>query len=156
MNSKVKAYTLMEMIIVMIVSVIIVSMVFVVFMKVNVLAVNLKKMYNKNFQLMLFNKLLDDDVFQAHKIVKTDQGFQCIVGSEVREYVVTHQLIRKQNQLVDTFSLIVLPQVNYTFVREGSSFISEIEINAQFEQEPVNLLYTKEYGADILMNEEHE
>ncbi len=154
-NRHIKAYTFIEMIIVMVISAIIVSMAFIVFSKVDTLSLQLKKMYQANFQLVLMDKLIYSDFEQADRVVKTTEGFECVYKNESHAYNFNDgMLIRTQGHQRDTFSLINEMTIEYTFTNNREVLIKDLMMKGVYEDEDIRLLYSKAYGADVLVNDD--
>jgi hypothetical protein len=145
----------MEMIVVMIISAIVVSMAYVVFTKVNVLSMKLRLLYQANYRLILFDKLLYTDVAHAEYIQKTAEGFICVYKQEQHEYRIQEDIIRIQGSQTDTFAFFKDVVVQYAYLNDKNSIVKAITIEALSDEEAIHLLYAKEYGADVLVND-HE
>lgn len=141
------------MIVVMIISTIIVSMSFVVFSKIDQLSVSLRKLYQANYQLALLDKLIYSDIEQAEKIIKTEEGFACILKNEIRHYHISDVIIRTQETQVDTFGFINKMNINYQYTNDKNVLIKGMTLQGEYDEENMNLVYHKEYGADILVND---
>ena len=149
---KLNAYTLIEMIIVMIISAIIVSMAYVVFSKVNVLSIRLKNLYQENYKAVLLDKLLYADFEHAQKIVKIPNGFICEYEKEKHKYFISDIIVRVQQAQIDTFDFVKELTVDYTYTNENQLLVKRVKLQGIYEEEDLMLLYTKEYGADIFVN----
>jgi len=152
-STHIKAYTLMEMIVVMIISAIIVSMAYVVFTKVNVLAITLKKLYQANYQVVLLDKLVYADIEHADRVVKTADGFVCEFKNEKHTYHISDVIVRTQQHQIDTFAFIKDINMVFTFLSERETVIKTVKIEGVYEEEELNLFYAKEYGADVYVND---
>lgn len=149
----IKAYTLIEMIIVMIISAIIVSMAYIVYTRVNVIAMNLKNSFNSHYQVALLDKLIYADFQQADKVIKTAEGFICEFDHETHEYQLSDRIIRIQRSQIDTFSFIQDVNYDFEYTNANNYVIKSFKIKGLYLDEEIVLWYMKEYGADIMVND---
>jgi prepilin-type N-terminal cleavage/methylation domain-containing protein len=149
--NKVKAYTLMEMIVVMLISSIIVSMSYTVFSKMIVLNKRVGEIYKKNYSVILFNRLLVTDFLCSEQVIKAPDGFSCQYKDHTVFYELNDQLIRKQYSLSDTLLSMASTTIAYEYVDSNKTIVKGIVISGEYDQESLNMTFYKEYGSDLLM-----
>jgi hypothetical protein len=149
--NKINAHTVMEMIVVMIISSVVVTMSYTVFSKIVLLNHKVGDIYTKNYNVMLFNRLLAADFIKADVIRKEADGFSCVYKDHTVVYDLKGQLIRKQYLLVDTLFSVVDADIEYQYVDQAKSIVKGIIVSGNHDQQPIRMIYAKEYGSNLLM-----
>ncbi|HSZ72321.1 MAG TPA: hypothetical protein VK750_06560 [Cytophagaceae bacterium] len=148
---KLRAYTVMEMIVVMLISSIIVTMSYSIYTKIFSLKQKVGDMYGHNYNMVLFNRLLTTDVLQSELIQSDDSGFSFLYKDHEVKYVFDEVLVRKQATITDTLTSLTGCTIEFNYVDTTHHVIKEIRISGQYDGEDVSMVFNKSYGADFLM-----
>jgi prepilin-type N-terminal cleavage/methylation domain-containing protein len=149
--NNIKAYTIMEMMVVMIISSVVVTMSYAVFSRVVLLNQKVGVIYHKNYNVILFNRLLSADFFNSEKVIKEPYGFSCHYKDHVVSYELNEYLCRKQDVVSDTLQSLLNTAIEYEYMDSEKKIIKAMVISGDYDQQPLRMLYQKPYGSDLLM-----
>lgn len=149
--SKLKAYTISELVVVMVLTAIVISIAGSVFLMI-------KKQYSmyqtknrKCYDLSLFTYLINRDIENAEQITWADNELNLIQSS--KEYVYGFEdeyVTRQQLQLIDTFYFKTI-DLNIKFL-ENTSWVTHFSCDLQFENKIHSLYLHKKYTPNTLLN----
>ncbi len=152
---KLKAYTVMEVIVVMIISAIVISICYTSFDIISSQYRTYKEHNEKVNRSLLLDVLLNKD-FNACEAVKiTDEGFECAYrGKKIYYEISETKLIRMEEQVTDTFA-VSSGTITFGFlgkeVSTPGAFVSSLSFTTLEKEMEQHYFYSKEYGADFLM-----
>ncbi|MBC7488003.1 MAG: prepilin-type N-terminal cleavage/methylation domain-containing protein [Cytophagaceae bacterium] len=149
--NKVKAYTVMEMIVVMIISSIVITMSYAVFTRVVLLNHKVGDIYRKNYNVILFNRLMTVDFVNSEQVLKDAYGFSCVYKDHTVFYEINDFLSRKQSIVTDTLFSLTNTEIEYEYIDKDKKIIKSIIVSGKADQQPLKLIYHKLYGSDLLM-----
>jgi hypothetical protein len=156
--NKICAYTIMEMVIVMLLSGIVISISFKSFDILSKSYMDFKGSQDTIAQYATLDRLLTLDFMRCREVRKTEDGLDLIfTGSKIQYTILPDLLLRRQASLTDTFKLVA-ENISLKFKKnecktEGH-LVDEFLFEDNYRQELETYHYTKQYGADILMREE--
>ncbi len=155
---KAKAFTLMELLVSMLISGIVISIIYLSYEIIYKQYEEYKKTNQKITQTLLLNTLLKTDFLQSHYILNKEKGLVFIdkenhgIGYQFEELYV----LRKVNEVQDTF-FIAAKEISIKFQNEKQEvplgLIDELIFDATILDEQEHFHYQKNYGADVLMEE---
>lgn len=154
---KLKAYTIMEMTVVMFISAIVMSIAFKSYYLLSSSFVDFKRRYQRVGEVAMLDRLITLDFVRSREVVKTDEGFDCVFEENKINYVLFPEFIlRNQMGVEDTF--FVNPEsIQYKFldevVEEEGKIMNELIFENMVEGETQYFQYKKEYGSDKLMEQ---
>lgn len=154
---KLKAYTIMEMTVVMFISAIVMSIAFKSYYLLSSSFVDFKRRYQRVGEVAMLDRLITLDFVRSREVVKTDEGFDCVFEENRINYVLFPEFIlRNQMGVEDTF--FVNPEsIQYKFldevVEEEGKIMNELIFENMVEGETQYFQYKKEYGSDKLMEQ---
>lgn len=137
--------------VVMLISSIVITMSYAVFTRVVILNHKVGEIYHKNYNVILFNRLLSADFLNSEKVTKDSYGFSCHYKDRVVTYELNEQLYRKQALVYDTLQSVLNTDIVYEYIDQEKQIIKGIIISAEYDQQPFKMIYQKEYGSDLLM-----
>ena len=154
-RKRIRAFTLQEMVVVLLLSAILTGFAYYAFMAVQ--QYYQKYTYKSSFveQVKRLDFLLNQDTRKSKVVRKTESGFVCVYKNHEVDYVFEEEVIlRKQNMVVDTFyctnlELTCLMKKN-TPVLNGH-LLDELSLTMNISNEPLHFRLKKKYAADILM-----
>lgn len=155
-SNRLKSFTLMEVVIVMLISVTVLGIAYLAFSIVNKQLLNYKQTSEKINETMLFCKLVRKDISNANWIYKTAAGFSCRNDSSQVEYEINDSLILRISVITDSLKLKTTPPSFYyqeKEVVESGDIIDEFKIDIIAENERIITVSEKKlYDARSLMS----
>ena len=145
------AYTVMEMIVVMIISSIVITMSYAVFTRVVVLNHKVGDIYRKNYNVILFNRLMTVDFVNSEQVMKDPYGFSCVYKDHTVFYEMNDYLSRKQSVVADTLFSLSNTEIEYEYIDKDKTIIRSIIVSGEADQQALKLVFHKTYGSDLLM-----
>lgn len=153
---KLKSFTLIEMVIVMIISGIIISIAYFSFF---IIAQRFNSFSSSSRSLMeigTLNNLLAEDFNDAKSVnVEGDEILVIKDSSSIHYLFEEEYILRQQESLIDTFKLIAEKKKYYLNNREFFLYagkIDELEFNCEYNKELFYFHFKKNYGADQLIH----
>jgi hypothetical protein len=158
MNKKTKAFTVIELVIVTLLS---------------ALTVTIAYKGNEIFQQMFFsfrakeketsgiiflNRMITTDINQATCIYKTDEGFSCYQKGKEIYYIITDDYIVRNYLITDTF-FIATRNIDCTFEKRQTGpeqLADRISFIGSMHEDTLYFDYSKRYAADVLMKFDHD
>jgi prepilin-type N-terminal cleavage/methylation domain-containing protein len=160
LNRKIKAFTLIELVVTMVISSIVVMLAFTCYEITYKQYLNFRKSNNTVTQVILFNSLFKQDVLLSDLVSKTDDNDITLRMNDsvsVNYSFGSNYILRKYNELTpDTFpitSVTVKEQFQNNLVDENG-LVDDITISGVVRGENVFFSCSKEYDADLLMKQE--
>ncbi|MAY21687.1 MAG: hypothetical protein CMC74_02805 [Flavobacteriaceae bacterium] len=156
---KIKAFTILEIVISMAVMAIIITMVYLVYIFFTKNTSEYASMLTENFEMELFYSLLKEDFYKSDKVlVQEDNGFLVVYydQSEVSYYSKAGFLFREIQNKKDSIPLGYL-EVNTLFEKpmQGTeNLVQSVSINSELLQQGVPLFVFKEYPSNYLRTRE--
>ena len=141
----------MEMMVVMIISSVVITMSYAVFTKVVVLNHKVGEIYRKNYNVILFNRLIASDLIAAEQVVKDSYGFSCLYKDHKVSYELNEQLCRIQTTVSDTLFTVYETEIEYEYINKAKNIIKTIVVTGQYDQQPIRMVFHKQYGSDLLI-----
>jgi prepilin-type N-terminal cleavage/methylation domain-containing protein len=159
MNKKLKAFTLMELIVGLIISSVVIAMAATGFRIVDVQFMEYKKTNGRAQQWTTLEYLLQKDVSSCTRLEKLDES--TFVTRYTLKDIVYRQnsgaIIRTQDKLTDTFNIGLSKMEISLFNNRGlteKGLIQKLELEMKTSEEPQVYYITKKYSAQTMMNEE--
>ncbi|MFN3402664.1 MAG: prepilin-type N-terminal cleavage/methylation domain-containing protein [Cytophagaceae bacterium] len=152
--NKIKSFTVLEMLIVMLLSGITISAAYAIFSIFFIKYNSFNHTSEENYKIMLLQKLLKEDIDKAEKILKADNGFKCIFPQKTTLYTFEKEYILRQSIVSDTFYCKV-NEFNCYFGKEEvleGGLIDRVNAGIEYNKNKMNLYYQKQYAADQLIN----
>ncbi|MGZ4055068.1 MAG: prepilin-type N-terminal cleavage/methylation domain-containing protein [Bacteroidia bacterium] len=152
-----KAFTLMELLIGMIVSCIVIGFGYGAYSLIYKQFLSYKKMKEETMEVAQFKSVMSNDIFAADQLCKEDN--KIVLKQEKMNLLYEFDnsfILRKVNGLTDTFK-ISTSDINpvYTFEnRENNELISSFFFSANVLNEDEVFNFSKEYSAKTLMESE--
>lgn len=155
--NKLKAYTIVEMIVTMLITSVTISIAYSSFRIINGQFGQYKTRSHRNYELVLLDKFMMKDFTNALRIIKNADGYSCQYQDKIINYEFEDSFILRKSNLTDTFKLKIV-EPKFYFMNEEEfvpgSLIDKVEFTGIIEDESLPFLYKKEYGADILLEKE--
>jgi len=152
---RIKSYTVIEMLVVMLVSAISIGITYSCYTIVSKQYSSYKKKSEELSRFILLDRLLCKDFSECKKVQRTQEGIDCISTDKVIKYGFYENYILRRGEGIDTFRLGIMEDMaaKYATASENipGNIIDELEVNVVYEQENIYFYHQKKYGADILM-----
>lgn len=158
MNKRLKAVTVIELAIALLISAIVIGVAYNSMDVFERLYHRFQANNDKNYQLVVFNKIIKSDLDKADVIYKNGSGIllkKKEVDWIIYEWYPDYILRNKIHSDSDTFYLqSLLSKVSFNNLEQhiDNQVIDQIEIEITKEKETLNAIFTKKYGADIYIN----
>ncbi|HEX8545810.1 MAG TPA: hypothetical protein VF691_02550 [Cytophagaceae bacterium] len=157
---KILAYTIMEMIIVMLLSSVVFTIAFKSFEIISSHYITYKNNVDEIGDFSLLDRLISNNCLQSKKIERTTDGLDFIFETNRISYeFAPDYILRIQAGVLDTF---FLESISYKLlfmnkeVLEENNLIDEISLEGKVKGELRNFNYFKQYAANELMLEENK
>lgn len=159
MKSRLKSFTLIEVMTVMLLSSIVISTAMLSYDLINRQFVSYSKMNEKLLQAVKLNTLLNVDFFKAQYIRFSNEEIQFIQQEQngISYQFQTDYITRTMGDAVDTFFISVQNMEAMMLkekVEQGEKLIDELSFEVVSENEIKKIHFQKKYGADMLMSME--
>jgi Tfp pilus assembly protein PilE len=155
--NKIKAYTIVEMIVTMLITGVTISIAYSSFRIINGQFGQYKARSQRNYEVVLLDKFMMKDITEAVRVVRNTNGFSCLYIDKTIDYTFESTYILRKSTLADTFNINVL-EPKFTFMDEEEfvpgALVDRVEFAGVIEDETIPFIYIKEYGADILLDKE--
>jgi type II secretory pathway pseudopilin PulG len=155
MKRKIKAYSLIELMVGMVLSTFIIAVAYQGYLLFSRQLISFKLNSEQNANFSSMDRLLFSDFMNSEVVRKEKDIVVCMLKDKIVRYQWSHQnLLRNQGTLTDTFQLDI---INLRFGMDNrkvaqSGLIDEIVVEGIFKQDSVLLHYKKQYGADVFVN----
>ena len=156
MKTKLKAFTILELLVVLSLGVIVTGIAYSIYSIVSKQYLIQNANNSKNYSLTLLSRLISRDIGNSERVLSTDYGFSCINGTNAPiEYTVKDAYVLREGQnRKDTFYLTELKAhyyFNKTEIMVRDLLLDEIQITGNSSNEPLFFGTKKVYGSDIWM-----
>lgn len=148
MNSKARAYTLLEVTVAMVIAAVCIGVVYSAYLVVTKSYMNFDERNRGLSELLLADKLLKKDFLNARKINRIEDGIKVELDSVTINYRFTEQILRNHNdRRIDTFN-VDIKEIEYYFEgRTAESLVDELKLTVTPDGKVVSLIYEKLYCA---------
>ena len=154
MTGKLRAYTILEVTVAMLLSAVSIAIAYTAF---SILNKSYKGFDSRNKELaefVLADKLLKRDFSEAKRLTRSETGIIMQLDSGIISYDFNEEyILRDQYGLrTDTLHLATIER-RFTFEQEESnvdSLVDKVQLNTVAGKEPVSLVYSKMYSAEDL------
>jgi prepilin-type N-terminal cleavage/methylation domain-containing protein len=158
---RINAFTLIELVVVMLISAIVFAMVFYAYSTVVRFQISQGKNNSTNQEYRTLNMLLENDFLSSDELIqKNDYELLCVfkrdreVTYRFSDNFITRSFYGDVN-LTDTFFVKSdQPYITMKYLREQQDLVNELTINIIADGNGLLLHYKKEYSPDILINKQ--
>lgn len=151
---KQKAFTLLEMIVVMMLMALITGISFYAYQIISSQYHSYQLSMNQNNQLLLFQKTVIQDISKSEYLEKTAEGFQCIFPEATIKYNYAGDSVIRTINVSDTFFFKIQNDsasfFNKTTLSVGD-VIQKLNFTVTIDGDTLYYVFAKDYGADVLM-----
>ena len=155
-KNKIKAYTILELLITMVVTSIIVSILYLLFLTLS----QRYEAFNRNeFEvttISLFKNTIKRDFYRSDFLLLNTKELKCIRNGEAVIYSFGEKFIKrkaKKNNIVDTFTIKV-KQIDPVFINDNKlKLLKRIALKVDFLGREIGVHLSKDYASDILINQ---
>ena len=156
---KLKAFTLLELLIAMVISSIVVAFGYSVYSLMYKQYLSYKKTKTEIVKTMQFNTVLTNDFYNSEEITFSENTIAIFrKNNEPLIYTFNDNFIlRKANEITDTFKIATTNiQEKFVFKNESypSTLIAKFSFDSQLSWDVQHFLFTKNYSAATLLNKE--
>jgi len=155
---RIKSYTIIEMLVVMLISALSIGITYTCYILVTKQYLSYKKNSDELAQVFLMDKLLTRDIAGSKKIERTSEGLQCYFQREIISYEFTDSYVLRHAAIVDTFHISIPEETSFKWFDKieniPGNLVDEVSFAATYKEEKINFYYKKQYGADVLMTME--
>jgi Tfp pilus assembly protein PilE len=162
MNNKLKAFTIIEVTIAMMASAILILIVYTAF---SIISNAYRAFYKKNNEisgLVQFDRLMNKDFSKAKRILRTERGVLLVNDTDSTIYIIDTAYIVRNHKIIDTFkvkvdsSLTLFENQPVSLLSRDTAMnrIDQLEIQLNFNNQPVNLQYHKTYSSSNLIQQD--
>jgi prepilin-type N-terminal cleavage/methylation domain-containing protein len=155
MRSRLKGYTILEILMAMIISSIVLISAYSGMEKISFLYKNFRIKNEIINEVTLLNRILMHDISKSSYISEGNNSINCIYFDKKIEYIFNDNCVIRKSPLADTFN-IPTSDMTLSFVKDGSGeatlFVNELNFVRTDKDEKYTLHYYKNYGADALIN----
>ncbi len=149
----------MEMIVTMLIAGITISMAYSSYKIISGQFGQYKANSQRNYDLILFNKLLLKDFLNSSRVIRKSDGLRCEYEDKTIDYFFENRYVIRKSEITDTFK-IVISNPKFYFLNE-ENFVPEVLIDkVGFDgiigEDILPFIYKREYGADVLIEKEKE
>jgi prepilin-type N-terminal cleavage/methylation domain-containing protein len=156
--NKVKGYTVIEMLVVMLISAISIGVTYTTYRIFARQYLTYKHNSEDIAQYVLLDRLLSTDFLKSDKVLKTGDGLLIQLKlREVRYEFGEEYILRRDQSLVDTFK-IQPTGVSYWWDGQEQHvpdrLVDQLKFESTYKEEKLDYVFLKKYGADAWMYEE--
>lgn len=154
---KIKAYSLVELLVVMVIGSITIAVAYQGYILFYKQYLSFKISSGKNAEVSTLETLLLSDMEDSKEVKKSGNGIVCFYKDKQILYSWSEDFItRKQFSVIDTFKLKNVDLKIKFNSKDGieNTIIDELQFNWVNESEQFPFIFHKQYGADVLINEE--
>ena len=161
LNSKVSSFSMIEMLVTMILSSMVVGTIYMVYYTVNSYQVTLTKKYTDVQALndFYFVTMRDFDRSDYVEVVNGNEVKCTVKGTDTKVWYSLYQdqIVRTQKSRTDTTSFVI-QSVNFFMGGKEitNGLIDEVRMNVAILNNPVELVFVKQYDAAALINNQSE
>ncbi|WP_396591872.1 type II secretion system protein J [Allomuricauda sp. R78024] len=151
MKNTIKAFTIMEVLINMLISSIIIGMVYFTYVSyIKQLSFFRKDVEEKN-HLNRFVFQLKSDFYSAEKVLSKPKSFQIVLYNteNINYKMLGEQLVREQKKNQDSLHIQSVSLHTIKHLQSQEELIQRVSINAYLFDEPIELVITKDYPTII-------
>jgi prepilin-type N-terminal cleavage/methylation domain-containing protein len=152
--NKLKAFTLLELIIVMVLMALVTGIAFQAYQIVSSQYHSYQQNVYRDNELMLFENTLQRDFSSSAYVKKTETGIQCIRPDKTVEYTFAGDYVLRTIDIPDTFHIHAAHDSTSFYAKGNLSqgdFVQKLGFTVNVKEELLPYLFVKEYGADVLM-----
>jgi hypothetical protein len=159
-SAKLKAFTIMEVTIVMLVSAIVIAITYTAFSIVN----RSLRAFNRQHQdmaiVLQLDRVLRIDIDRAELMLRDTDGVILKNSSRTIKYQFVSDYVLRKELSIDTFKVKIdsisttfeNKQVNVTEERQDESRVDELDVNIHLQNENIPYYYHKQYSSENLIN----
>ncbi|MBC7387673.1 MAG: hypothetical protein H7329_00540 [Opitutaceae bacterium] len=160
MKKRLPSYTLLELVVVMLLTTIVAS---IVFLTLNILEVSLKKFKSESETLLkmgLLKRLLTQDFLESSQIINITDGL--IINTQSGNVIYNFKptsISRTKAGVADSFYLKTSPLIKKFYsepIEMPNYIINELNFEIYCKNEVFTYIVKKQYGADMLMSWERD
>lgn len=153
---KVRAFTLMELLVGMIVSTIVIGFGYGVYSLIYKQYSSYRTIKKEVVDAMQLNSTLNTDFAGAELISFTDNKLTIDRKNNLSLYYnfTDSYILRKENEITDTFKIIPASVTAGFIFADAKAVVSDLSFDSKVLGEPAHFVFTKQYSAEILMNYE--
>ena len=150
-----KAFTLIEMVVVMLLSSVVMGIVVSSYQIINKQLLFFRKGSSELLEQARLKTLIGKDFIKSDKIYSISNGINCINGTDTIAYSFNeNEIIRSFQTVLDTFHINVTESIIillYDWDATKYPLISDLILSVTHKKKERNFHYNKTYGADVLM-----
>lgn len=147
---KVKAFTLFELLIGMVISSIVIASSYFVYNLIYIKYLDYKEIRLNLVNFASFNAELEDNFYRSKSIKRNDKELSFEFDNKTIYFEFLDSIIiRKESQVLDTFRISV---ENFEFVENTEGLVSFVQFNSRLFDENCDLYFIKKYCAEELIN----
>lgn len=154
--NKLKAYSIIEMMVVMLISMIIIGIAYNGYLFFYKQFLHFQDSSDKVANDYLFNRLMQSDISDCHFILKKSKGMDCHFGGKKIVYEWNESyILRKDNLSLDTFYFHSIKNIAFTILEKPSmenQLVDEVIFEDHRDERHYTFRYRKQYGADVFIN----
>jgi hypothetical protein len=153
--TKIKAYTISEMLVVMLLSAIVISVAYTVLNIFNLQYLNYKNTRDDIYNLDLLDRLMVVDFSNADNIIKDENRYIFNFPARQVTYAFSDSLIsRTENQVEDRFEFQTkgVSALFFKIEVQPLALVDELRFEIVIKDQNFNFHYQKLYAADVLLN----
>lgn len=152
---RLKAFTVIEMLVVMLISTIAIGIAYASYRIVQGQFQTYKKSSSEISDYLVLDKLITKDFLESDKVFRTSSGFEMIFSDKKIAYEEYEGNLLRKSIVVDTFK-IQLSELNASLKTKSenlpNALIDQVIITCAYKETPIQFLYSKEYGAAVWVN----
>lgn len=150
--NKLKAYTILELVMVMLLSAIVISFAYGSYRVVSGMFTRFKQANEQTNQLALLEKLLRQDFLQADYLTQNERELSCFYPDKRIVYTFEEDHVLRYNRLSDTF--FVKPEaIQVEQILAGDQMlVNQLSLSIRAE-DTVTFYFSKQYPATVFMND---
>jgi prepilin-type N-terminal cleavage/methylation domain-containing protein len=154
---KIKAYSLVELLVVMVIGTITIAVAYQGYLLFYKQYLSFKDSSGENADISSLETLLLSDIQDSKEVKRNSTGIVCFYKDKQIFYNWSNEFItRKQLVLIDTFKI---KNGDLKIKFHGSdamenNLVDEVQFSWISEEEAFSFMFEKEYGADVLINDE--
>jgi prepilin-type N-terminal cleavage/methylation domain-containing protein len=153
-KTKLRASTLIELIMVMVLLGIISSL---AFSSLGIFAQNFeffRKISSRNHEITLLEKLMTKDVFGANFVLSNGTNeLQCKNPNHEVKYEFSMDKILRRSENVDTFHL-KSNSFNVEYLGNSTEIVDKLSFDILIDDQTIPFVFTKKYAADVFVNQD--
>jgi prepilin-type N-terminal cleavage/methylation domain-containing protein len=157
-KSKIPGYTIIELIVVMVISTIVVSIAYKTYDIVFTQYLRVRSQNEQIRQLSLLDLLLEKDFANSNYVMNVDEGIVCNYSGKQVVYSLNNRfIVRSERSVSDTFR-VMAQNIQFAYsnkaIEESNRLIDKFSFEHQDKEHLLYFRYRKVYAAEFLMNEE--